>query len=385
MRKTNKMILAVLLLAVLLVGIGYASIQNITLNVTGTVIAEPILATSEVMFSGDFVISDDSCASTSMNGSNAELNVYGLTEKGQNVSATYTVQNLNPDLSVDLSVETTNSNEDYFFVNSELEKNTLEVGETTELTVTAELLESSLENVNSTIGITLLSNPVQSENEGTDDSAQIPGENLETTVGDITNDNIGDYIDLGNNVVGTENTSDDWRILYKEDDKVYAILADYLPVEKVPSGTELETAGKFTITMMTTELISKLTNSLLWNDFSNGITGITATGTPTADLLMKSYNTKNGTNLVYSNYPELDDSTLDFELYVPHATVYEDCYGYLTATEDFGAYIKGIIGVSNSSNVISANYTSGNYAIRPVLEIPSNIVCNCVDGVWVID
>lgn len=45
----------------------------------------------------------------------------------------------------------------------------------------------------------------------------------------ITNANIGDYIDLGNNIVGTDSTSDDWRILYVDGDTVYAILAELLP------------------------------------------------------------------------------------------------------------------------------------------------------------
>ena len=50
------------------------------------------------------------------------------------------------------------------------------------------------------------------------------------TLADITKDNYGDYIDLGQNVVGTESTTDDWRILYNDKNgHVYAILADYLP------------------------------------------------------------------------------------------------------------------------------------------------------------
>ena len=48
----------------------------------------------------------------------------------------------------------------------------------------------------------------------------------------INKDNYGDYIDLGQNVVGTSATTDDWRILYNDKSgHVYAILADYLPNE----------------------------------------------------------------------------------------------------------------------------------------------------------
>lgn len=50
-------------------------------------------------------------------------------------------------------------------------------------------------------------------------------------IGEVTKDNYGDYLDLGQSVVGDENsTIDDWRILYNDKNgNIYAILADYLP------------------------------------------------------------------------------------------------------------------------------------------------------------
>ena len=387
MKKTNKMILAIMILAILLLGVGYASIQNITLNITGTATAEPSQYNSEAVFLEEPIVSDENyITAVIIDETTAQINVSGLTEKGQNVSAIYTVQNTSEDSAVDLSASATNDNVEYFSVSSELEKTTLDVGETTSLTITAELIETPTENVNSTIEVQLTSTPVETEGDISQDSTQNPEENT-ITIGDITNNNIGEYIDLGNNIVGTESTSDDWRILYKEDNKVYAILADYLPNStNYATNAGLETIGEFAILLGNSEeIISNLTNNLLWSDLANGINGVTVTGSPTADLLMNSYNTKNGTNLVYTDYPELDNSTVDYDLYVPHTTIYQDCYGYFSTTQDLKSYIKGVITVYHSGTFSSANYMSGNFSIRPVVEIPSNVVCNYANGVWVID
>ena len=71
----------------------------------------------------------------------------------------------------------------------------------------------------------------------------------------ISNDNIGDYIDLGNNLVGTaSDTTNDWRILYVDEtnNQVYAVLSDYLLAEKLPTRTGLEidttVSGEETVT-----------------------------------------------------------------------------------------------------------------------------------------
>ena len=37
---------------------------------------------------------------------------------------------------------------------------------------------------------------------------------VESNLSAIKNENIGDYIDLGNNVIGNSNTTDDWKILH---------------------------------------------------------------------------------------------------------------------------------------------------------------------------
>lgn len=113
MKKTNKIIIGVILIAVMLLGIGYAAIQNITLNISGTAKADPSQSNFKVMFTGTPTVSDSSKVVAAItNDTNATINVSGLTAKGQTVTATYTVQNVSSDLSADLSVATTNSNTD---------------------------------------------------------------------------------------------------------------------------------------------------------------------------------------------------------------------------------------------------------------------------------
>lgn len=97
---------------------------------------------------------------------NATVNISNLTMKENIETVTYIVQNTSTDLSADLSVEMHNSNEEYFALESNIEKTTLKKGETTKITIIIKLIkEPILENEKSTIGIQLKATPVQT---GTD-------------------------------------------------------------------------------------------------------------------------------------------------------------------------------------------------------------------------
>ena len=169
MKKTNKIILTVAIVAVLLLGIGYAAIQNITLNINGTAAADPSQSNFKVMFSGTPTVSDDTYVTAAItDDTNATINVEGLTKKGDVVTATYTVQNASTDLSADLGVSTTNSNTEYFTLSSEIAQTSLVAGEATTLTVTVELTKTPItESVSVTIGVQLEAMPIQPGEEGT--------------------------------------------------------------------------------------------------------------------------------------------------------------------------------------------------------------------------
>ena len=180
MSKTNKIVIMALLAATLLLGIGYAAIQNIALNISGTAAADPSQSNFKVMFTGTPEVSDSTYVTAGItNDTNATINVSGLTKKGETVSTTYTIQNASTDLSSDLSFATTNSNTEYFTISSELAKTSLTAGEATTVTVIIELIKTPLsESVSSTIGVQLTATPVQPGEEGTSGSGTIvpPGE-----------------------------------------------------------------------------------------------------------------------------------------------------------------------------------------------------------------
>ena len=387
MKRTSKIIISALLIGMLLIGIGYAAIQNITLNITGTAQADPSQSNFKVMFSGEPTVSDETYIAAAITDEiNGAINVIGLTEKGQTVSATYTVQNVSTDISADLSVSKTNSNTEYFTISSKLEKTSLIAGEATTLTVTVELTKVPItESVDSTIGVQLIAMPVEPGQEGTSEgingSSQIP----ETTLALVTNDNIGDYIDLGNDIVGTENTSDDWRIFYKEEDTVYAILADYLPASEVPESAVLDTNVKeypYSVWSNTDRdtLLNGLKNEDNWSLFINEIgNGAKAMGAPTAELLIKSYNAKNGTELVYTDYP-----TISGDLYVPYTETINKCDGYWLASPLEGD-TASLMNVDYVGHVRASYFLNYTRSIRPVVSLPSSTRVELVDGVWSVE
>ena len=181
MRQTSKIILATIVAASILLGLGYAAIQNITLNITGTAAADPSQSNFKVRFIHNPAptVTDSTFAIASITDDyNATLNVSGLTAKGQSVSATYTIENASADLSADLAISTTNTNTEYFKISSQLAKTSLIAGEKTTVTVTVELTKTPLESVSSTIGVQMLAIAVQPGEEGssglTNDFSQTP-------------------------------------------------------------------------------------------------------------------------------------------------------------------------------------------------------------------
>ena len=400
MTKTSKIILVTIIATSILLGLGYAAIQNITLNITGTAVANPNQSNFKVHFVQDKAptVSNSAFATATVTDDiNATINVSGLTSKGQVVSAVYTVKNSSTDLSSDLSVATTNSNTEYFTLSSELANTSLKAGETTTVTVTVELTKTPLDgNVSSTIGVQLTAAPVQPGEEGssgiTNDYSQTPAL---PTLALVTNDNIGDYIDLGNDIIdnsllGTTGvTSDDWRILYKDEENVYVILADYLPAEQVPASAGLDTnVADYPYSVWSDtdrdRLINGLKNTTAWSNFTNGIVGATATGSPTAELLMSSYNTKNGTELVYTDYPTLDSSTEDYDLYVTHTEAVIECSIYWLASPITGDS-SNVLSVSCDGSVdYFGSCSLAGFGVRPVVTLPLTTVVESVDGVWVV-
>ena len=181
MRRTNaKIVGGVLVLAIILVAVAYAAITSTQLNINGTGNATANQSNFKVEFigtpttggKGTTVATIDSSVKT-----NGTVTVNGLTAKGDEATATYTVKNQSADLSADLSAEATSSNEEYFEVLCTLEKTTLKAQEETTLKVTVRLLKTPIdetkENLKTDIGVTVTAEPKQPGEEKTGGSQTV--------------------------------------------------------------------------------------------------------------------------------------------------------------------------------------------------------------------
>ena len=209
----------------------------------------------------------------------------------------------------------------------------------------------------------------------------------------ITSANYGDYIDLGQDVVKTSATTDDWRILYNDTTNkvVYAILADYLPNNNAAvTATGLDTYGTYGVYSITDRatLLAGLNHTTAWNSLipSTLITsGAIVRGAVTGKILMASYNAKHGTSLNYTEYPTLysdpaNGSGID-SLYMPHTSTNEDCYGYWLASPDADDALAAWY-VSPDGGVSCTGYYDPLSGVCPVVSLPSNIQVTNNNGIW---
>ena len=169
MRRTNaKIVGGVLVLAVILVAVAYAAITSTQLNINGTGNATANQSNFKVEFIGTPTTGGKGTTTATIDSSvktNGTVTVNGLTAKGDEATATYTVKNQSADLSADLSAKATSSNEEYFEVLCTLEKTTLKAQEETTLKVTVRLLKTPIdetkENLKTDIGVTVTAEPKQ--------------------------------------------------------------------------------------------------------------------------------------------------------------------------------------------------------------------------------
>ena len=168
MSKNTKIVGGVLLVAIILVAVAYAAITNVELNINGVGSAQAKQENFKVEFIGTPSTSGKGTTTATINESDktkGTVNVTGLTAKGDEAVATYTVKNQSSDISADLTAEATSSNQTYFEVICSLEKTTLKAQEETTLKVTVRLLKTPIdetkEDLNSDIDVTLTAEPKQ--------------------------------------------------------------------------------------------------------------------------------------------------------------------------------------------------------------------------------
>ena len=385
MSKTNKIIIGIVLVAILLLGIGYAAIQNVTLNISGTVAADPSQSNFKVCFVIDPepTVSDSTYVTAGVTDDiNATINVSGLTTKGQIVSATYTVQNTSTDLSADLSVATTNSNTEYFTISSELADTSLKAGETTTVTVTVELTKTPIsESVSSIVGVQLTAVPVEPGQEGTsgttNDYSQTPDEDVSNdviTLATLTTSNIGDYVNLGNNYVGTTATTDDWRVIsINENGTITLILASCLT-----NGNEVVDASD------ASSLIESLSNTTYWTEYTNSISGAYAYGGLSSSEIQSVFLQIGLDELVVGGTHNLNGD-YDYNLY--YSLFNYGGNGLNLCLRDGNESENTMYMFSGTSYYATLNLNQQfltSFNLRPIVVLPSTTEVSLVDGVWTI-
>ena len=179
-RANNKVVLGVVLLAIILVAVGYATITNVTLNIKGTTKTEANQSNFVIEFIGEPTTGGKGTTTATVNSSKkteGTVEVSGLTAKGDTATATYTVKNQSEDLSADLTAEATSSNQSYFETICTLDKTTLKAQEETTLIVTIKLLKTPIdetkENLTSQIGVSITAEPKQPGEEANEGSTTV--------------------------------------------------------------------------------------------------------------------------------------------------------------------------------------------------------------------
>ena len=180
MGKNMKIVGGILLVAIMLVAVAYAAITNVGLNINGVGNAQAKQENFNVEFVGTPSTSGKGTTTATISSDDktqGSVNVTGLTAKGDEAVAIYTVKNLSSDISADLTAEATSSNQTYFEVICSLEKTTLKAQEETTLKVTVRLLKTPIdetkEDLNSDIDVTLTAEPKQPGEEANGGSTSV--------------------------------------------------------------------------------------------------------------------------------------------------------------------------------------------------------------------
>ena len=190
MRRNTKIVGGILLVAILLVAVGYAAITKVGLNIDGTAESEGNPDNFKVELIGEPQTSGDGTTTATINTADktqGTMNVSGLNAKGQTAIATYTVKNQSVDLSADLTAKATSTNDEYFEVQCSLDKTTLKAGEETTMTVKVKLLKTPIdetkENLLTEIGVNIDAEPKQPGEEINGGATTVTSQKPKTTGG----------------------------------------------------------------------------------------------------------------------------------------------------------------------------------------------------------
>ena len=163
MKNRKKMITTALIVLVLLLGVGYATVSSVSLNINGTSKAE----TKELQVFYDGTNSGTSAKVTAISSPvktrEATFTVESMT-LNETVTMTFEVKNYETDVNATLAAPsvTQNTNEEYFQVTTSCDKTTLNAGDTATITVNVKLIKTPVtaEAGSTTVTVGMAASPV---------------------------------------------------------------------------------------------------------------------------------------------------------------------------------------------------------------------------------
>ena len=232
-------------------------------------------------------------------------------------------------------------------------------------------------------------------------------------------DDYGQYVNIGTNLLGDLNNltladqshpQADWRIFYIDDDEICLILADILPVSKVPSGTGLSLKNGYSVYGSTRGNLLSGLNSDQWNKLIVGtdvenIENVRVKGGVDVIGWCKSWNENinnyihiytNGTRVgTTSNLSDVviylgNSPGYDNTLYFPHKSIWNGCSQYWLANihPDNGDAFYDIAWAHQDVNQFIGldweRYYRTFEGVRPVIFLPANTQFNKTGDVWTI-
>ena len=212
------------------------------------------------------------------------------------------------------------------------------------------------------------------KNGNTVNGGEVEKPTYETLISQITPQDYGKSINYTATVMNNETQEtqkvSNWKVLYNDKSNIYLILDDYLPTKFVSVGAIINNnylSAPYNISSNVDKEVYDNENN--WKTFANGIEGAIAIGTPTLEMIIKSYNEKYGTNLD-SGIENIEDRILDTidSLYVPHNEVVGSCARYWIITGTKNSSEEHFFYVGYNGNIENKAYAYG--AIRPVVKLP---------------
>ena len=156
-----------ILIAIVVLGVGYAAISSVNLIINGNTTTSVNQNNFKVHFTGAHGITGSTGVSGTSNidsqdDTKAIFDVTGLTKVGDYAEAVYTVRNDSNSIGAEITLNLTNSNSEYFKVTETILDNKLQAGEETTAKVRVEMIKTPVtDSVSTSVTATLTASPLE--------------------------------------------------------------------------------------------------------------------------------------------------------------------------------------------------------------------------------